>query len=232
MRQGAANSGTYQYLGAIALHAKRSKLLVAREGLEPPTPGLWFPCSNQLSYLATVRRHGFIYRRRERAAYKKPVKGLSSKAGRAVKALSSLWQISRYLGRIVGSPPGLPGGGITRMVPVSGAGARIWGSTPAGGHNTPSDCASLSANGAWAWPVVVPLGAILPCGVVCVGAQPVARSGAGGAVCAWGIAGAGGAWATAAPDIAISAHDRKSVGFIVMQGKRPAGVDVPVQETF
>ena len=27
---------------------------VAREGLEPPTHGLWFRCSNQLSYLATL----------------------------------------------------------------------------------------------------------------------------------------------------------------------------------
>jgi hypothetical protein len=59
-------------------------------------------------------------------------------------------QISRYLGRTVGSPPGLPGGGITGMLPlpVSGVGACIWGSTPEGGHNTPSDCASLSPNGA------------------------------------------------------------------------------------
>jgi hypothetical protein len=109
---------------------------------------------------------------------------MSSKPGRPAKVLSSLWQISRYLGRTVGSPPGLPGGGITRMVPVSGAGARIWGSTPGGGHKTPSDCASLSVNGACAWPVVVSFGAILPCGVVCVGAQPAARSGAGGEVCA------------------------------------------------
>jgi hypothetical protein len=54
----------------------------------------------------------------------------------------------RYFGRTVGSPPGLPGGGITGMLPASGVGARISGSTPAGGHNTPSDFASLSPSGA------------------------------------------------------------------------------------
>src|SRR6185437_553363 len=142
---------------------------------------------------------------------------MSSKPGWSFKSLSSLWQISRYLGRIVGSPPGLPGGGITFMGPVSGVGARIAGSTPAGGHSTPSDCASLSPNGACAWPTVAPFGAILPCGVVWVGAQPVARSGDDGAVCAGGVAGTGGACAAAAPDTAISAHDRKSAGFIVMR---------------
>ena len=60
------------------------------------------------------------------------------------------------------------------LAPAFGAGARIAGSTPEGGHNTPSDCASLSPKGAWACPVVVPFGAMLPCGVVWVGVQPVA----------------------------------------------------------
>ena len=55
-------------------------MVVAREGLEPPTPGLGFPCSNQLSYLATVHRHGTPCRICERAAYKEWLKGLSSKA--------------------------------------------------------------------------------------------------------------------------------------------------------
>ena len=52
-----------------------------------------------------------------------------------------------YLGRTAGSPPGLPGGGITGVLPVSGVGARISGSTPVGGHSTPSDLASLSPSG-------------------------------------------------------------------------------------
>jgi hypothetical protein len=55
-----------------------------------------------------------------------------------------------YFGRTLGSPPGLPGGGITAVLPVSGVGARISGSTPAGGHSTPSDFASLSLSGSLA----------------------------------------------------------------------------------
>ena len=54
-----------------------------------------------------------------------------------------------------GSPPGLPGGGMTGVEPVSGVGARISGSIPGGGHSTPSDLASLSPSGSLACPVVV-----------------------------------------------------------------------------
>jgi hypothetical protein len=116
----------------------------------------------------------------------------------------------------VGSPPGLPGGGITGVLPVSGVGARIAGSTPAGGHSTPSDLASLSPSGSARWPVVVPCGAILPCGVDSVGAQLAEpRVGAGGAVCAGGVTGVGGACANAAPDAATITHDRKR-DFLVM----------------
>ena len=68
---------------------------------------------------------------------------MSSKPGFSAKSLHS----SGYFGRTLGSPPGLPGGGITGVLPVSGVGARISGSTPDGGHNTPSDFASLSPRG-------------------------------------------------------------------------------------
>src|SRR3984885_11472064 len=68
----------------------------------------------------------------------------------------------RYFGRTLGLPPGLPGGGITGVLPVSGVGACICGSTPAGGHNTPSDRASLSPSGSRASPIVVPCGGIAP----------------------------------------------------------------------
>jgi hypothetical protein len=123
-----------------------------------------------------------------------------------------------YFGRTLGSPPGLPGGGITGVLPVSGVGARISGSTPDGGHNTPSDFASLSPSGSARWPVVVPSGETVPCGGTrCIGAQSFARAGAGGAVWAGGVAGAGGACALAVPDAAISMHERKSECFIVMQ---------------
>src|SRR4051794_36868693 len=86
-----------------------------------------------------------------------------------------------YFGRIVGSPPGLPGGGITGVLPVSGAGACISGSTPGGGHNTPSERASLSPSGSARWPGVVPSGTAVPeFGFGCMGAQLAARSGGGG----------------------------------------------------
>jgi hypothetical protein len=118
--------------------------------------------------------------------------------------------VSAYFGRTLGSPPGLPGGGITGVLPVSGVGARISGSTPEGGHNTPSDFASLSPSGSARWPVVLPSGATVPRGGIgCIGAQSVVRAGAGGAVWAGGVAGAGGACALAAPDAAISTHERK-----------------------
>jgi hypothetical protein len=129
---------------------------------------------------------------------------------------------------MVGSPPGLPGGGMTGVLPVSGVGARISGSTPEGGHNTPSDFASLSPNGSDRWPVVLPSGATVPRGGTgCIGAQSVARAAGAGAVWAGGVAGEGGDCALATPDAAVSTHDRKSVCFISMRGKPPARAEVP-----
>jgi hypothetical protein len=115
--------------------------------------------------------------------------------------------LSDYFGRTPGLPPGLPGGGITGVLPVSGVGARISGSTPAGGHNTPSDFASLSPSGSVACPVVEPSGAMVPRGGTgCIGEQLLAA--AGGAVWAGGVAGVGGDCATATPGEAISTHAR------------------------
>src|SRR6185312_1368185 len=48
----------------------------------------------------------------------------------------------RYLGWTDWSPPGLPGGGITGILPAGGVGALMSGST-SGGHSTPSVRASL-----------------------------------------------------------------------------------------
>ena len=90
---------------------------------------------------------------------------MSSKPGFSAKSLSGKpLHLSGYFGRTVGSPPGLPGGGITGVLPVSGVGARISGSTPDGGHNTPSDFASLSPRGSALCPVVEPPGAMVPRG--------------------------------------------------------------------
>ena len=109
-----------------------------------------------------------------------------------------------YFGRKLGLPPGLPGGGITGVLPVSGVGARISGSTPAGGHSTPSDLASLSPSGSARCPVVAPSGMTVPRGGTgCIGAQLLTEP--GGAVWAGGVAGSGGACALAPPDAAISA---------------------------
>jgi hypothetical protein len=105
-----------------------------------------------------------------------------------------------YFGRSVGSPPGLPGGGMTGVLPVSGVGMRIAGSTPDGGQSTPSDLANLSPNGSRLWPVVLPSGAIEPCcGADGIGKQsfePLVVT--GGAISARGLA-AGGACAAATP---------------------------------
>jgi hypothetical protein len=88
-------------------------------------------------------------------------------------------EIPSYFGRTFGLPPGLPGGGITGVLPVFGVGAWISGSTPAGGHSTPSDLVSLSAKGSLACPVVVPSGGTVTVprdGTAAVGAQFAANS--------------------------------------------------------
>ena len=132
------------------------------------------------------------------------------------------------LRRSVGSPPGLPGGGITGVLPASGAGACISGSTPGGGHNTPSERASLSPSGSVRWPVVVPSGTFSPVfGLGCIGAQSAARCGDGGAVGAGGVVGPGGACAAATSTASIITHERSRARFIAMQGKRPALAEVP-----
>jgi hypothetical protein len=118
------------------------------------------------------------------------------------------------------------------MGPACGVGACMSGSIPDGGHNTPSDLASLSPSefsAESARPVVVSRGATVPsCGIASVGAQLApARSGLAGAVCAGGVAGAGGACAVAAAGKNASAALSAIESFIVIERKRPHGVDVP-----
>jgi hypothetical protein len=64
---------------------------------------------------------------------------------------------------MLGSPPRLPGGGITGMLPPCGVGALISGSTPVGGQMTPSERASCSLNDL---PVVSALCGLLSCPTV------------------------------------------------------------------
>jgi hypothetical protein len=90
---------------------------------------------------------------------------------------------------------------MTGILPPSGVGARISGSTPAGGHNVPSDFASLSPRASLDWPTVAPSFVVPvpdPCGAI--GAQLVGGVAAGGAVRAGGVAGDAGACACAAPE--------------------------------
>src|ERR1700745_812126 len=48
---------------------------------------------------------------------------------------------------MLGSPPGVPGGGIIGVRPPPTGGMEIPGSTPAGGQITPLDCESWSLKG-------------------------------------------------------------------------------------
>ena len=132
----------------------------------------------------------------------------------------------RYFGRTFGLPPGLPGGGITGVSPVSGVGARISGSTPDGGHNTPSDSASLSPRGLPERPTVEPSGEVAPRGAMA--AQSRAGDGAAGAVCCGGVAGVGGACASAALDATPNTQPANIKGLHRMSRQREAGSIVPV----
>jgi hypothetical protein len=142
---------------------------------------------------------------------------MSSKPERVAKTLLR-WA---YFGRTLGSPPGLPGGGITGILPVSGVGARISGSTPDGGQRTPSDLANLSLSGWPACPVVNPSD-VPPRRV-----QSAPCDGCAGAVGGGGVLGVGGACALAASRHASSMHERRKGWFIRMQGKRLARANVP-----
>ena len=149
---------------------------------------------------------------------------LSSKA----RFLAETPEISRYFGRMPGFPPGLPGGGITGVLPLSGVGARISGSTPAGGHSTPLDFASLSPSGSPACPVVLPSGAAEPRGDTgFIGVQSLVRGGAGEAVCAGGVAAAGGACALAMPGAAASSRQSSGALCFITPRKRSARAEVP-----
>jgi hypothetical protein len=139
--------------------------------------------------------------------------GLSPQAGGAKEE-------SAYFGLTVGSPPGLPGGGMTGMAPsVEGAGACMSGSTPEGGQSTPSDLASLSPSGSRDWPVVVPSGVVARFGRSC-GMQLAACWADGGAVACGGVAGRGGACAIALPEAAIRRLARMMFDVVRMGGKR------------
>jgi len=148
-----------------------------------------------------------ICRPRERAAYKKQLPALSSKPG----SCGQPFEAKAHFGRTFGLPPGLPGGGMTGVLPASGAGARICGSMSEGGHNTPSDFASWSERGSLACPVVLPSGAMVPRrGAGFVGVQSPAT-----AVGESGVTAVGGACAAALATENTDAQIRKSACLII-----------------
>jgi hypothetical protein len=135
---------------------------------------------------------------------------LSSKASFVAEMLE--WR--SYFGCTFGLPPGLPGGGITGVLPALGVGARISGSTPAGGQITPPDLASLSPSVSLACPVVVPSGTTLLRGVAgFAGSQSLTT---GVAVGAGGVVIVGGAWAAAPCSEATNPNVRTRVCFIIL----------------
>jgi hypothetical protein len=122
---------------------------------------------------------------------------------------------------MVGSPPGLPGGRITGVLPASGVGARISGSMPAGGHSTPSDFARVSPSDSVRCPVVVPSGTTMPRGGTgFIGVQ--CSAGGAGAVWAIGVTRVGGACALATTAGAIRIHESKIARFIIRENGQPA----------
>jgi hypothetical protein len=64
---------------------------------------------------------------------------VSGKKSTAVNARNAIFQGPRYFGWILGSPPGVPGGGITGVLPPPLGGTEMPGSIPAGGQITPFD---------------------------------------------------------------------------------------------
>jgi hypothetical protein len=115
------------------------------------------------------------------------------------------------------------------MLPVSGVGARISGSTPDGGHNTPSDFGSLSLSGSFDWPAVKPLGAFAPSEPV--GSQRAEDCGGGGAVCCGGVTGVGGACAMASAET-MSVRHKKTERLIGIRNKLAPSSTVPERTRF
>jgi hypothetical protein len=160
----------------------------------------------------------------ERAAYKKPSEGMSSNPGRHSQKPAS----ADYFGLTEGSPPGLPGGGMTGVLPVLGVCAGIAGSIPGGGQSTPSDLASLSPKGSRLCPVVVASGAIVPWdGTGCVCAQPFEPLAVGGGTISVDGLAADGACAATAPQPAIHRQVMARTGLIHMDRQRRSRPDVP-----
>lgn len=140
---------------------------------------------------------------------------------------------AHHFGRTFGSPPGLPGEGITGIEPLGGfgVGACICGSTPGGGHSTPSDWVSVSPSGLLVSSLGVD-GWMLPsAGPLCVGAHFVdGCSGLDGTVGVCGVADAGAACAirTEGTDVKVKIIVMSEID-IRMTAKWLQRADVPAE---
>src|SRR3954464_15521212 len=125
-----------------------------------------------------------------------------------------------YFGWMLGSPPGLPGGGITGiLLPLGGVGAFISGST-FGGQITPSVRASLSLSGSPA----LESGALPSVCRRSLGAQPFGSTIEGRSCADAVITAAQSNKAADAPDMIVLAFMRDD--------NRPRGEQVPSPATF
>ena len=99
---------------------------------------------------------------------------MSSKPGRSAKALSNLGKSAAISAARWGRRRGCRAAESPACCRFPASARAFPGSTPGGGHNTPSDLRQFVAQAARAlWPVVVSFGAMVPCGGTgCVGAQP------------------------------------------------------------
>ena len=86
----------------------------------------------------------------------------------ASSRIAQKFKNNRYFGRKPGSPPGVPGGGSTGIVPCAWGGEIVKpGSTPGGGWITPSVRSSFFPNGSCELPLRP--GAVSS-GTICAGA--------------------------------------------------------------
>ena len=147
---------------------------------------------------------------------------MSSKPG-FLKRCQILGKSAGYFGRTVGSPPGLPGGGITGVLPVSGVGARISGSTPAAGTTRRRTCQFVAQR----------LGASAGgrCPRYIFAARRIGRLARSHCRCGGRALGAAVTWVKAEPARRAAAADHRkykvSACFIRMRRKRSARAEVP-----
>ena len=126
---------------ADGVRLDRSNSVRWASGICRPRASTWWPIrQRQLQRRADRGRHpGGLGRRGSPDCAEPPVEQLP---------LTSAPLAVIYLGTTLGSPPGVPGGGITGILrPVAGGVVIKAGSTPAGGQTTPLDSASCSLKG-------------------------------------------------------------------------------------